>query len=270
MATARGHQGLLGVPDADPGTNNQQDHLLHHLVNESTKPFSVSYTVNSPAQQDTGFASTVPVVHSFRSDDLKDWSALFEAYYPKAAPVSGHLGNVTFANGTDNKVESYSLTFQQEEFDDTGMAATPPEWRDYQPGLWQINGTYRGRVDSVGAITLGTRGAATFRLSTATLDNTIAVNITITSVSKAIQIGSQVFVDYGFQVEDQATSAGTNTLMPAGVLTEPELTYVTIRSVGSRVESGYCFVSGLTVNVAVGQPITVSGTLRGSGELTAA
>lgn len=270
MATARGHEGLLSVPDADPSTNSQLGHMLHHLVNDSTRPFSVSYSVNNPAQQDTGFASVAPIAHSFRPDGLADWSGSFEAYYPKAAPASGHLGSVTFAGGTVTRIENYTLNLQQEEMDNTGMASTPPTFREYQPGLWQISGTYRARVDSAAGITLGTRGAATFRLTTAVLDNTIAGSITITSIGKAIAIGSQVFVDYGFQFEGQATSAGTNTLLPTGTLDEPELTYVTIRSTALRIESGFCFVSGLSVSVAIGQPITVSGTLRGSGALTVA
>jgi len=270
MPTARGHEGLLSVPDADPSSNNQQDFLLHHLVNTSTRPFAVSWSVTAPSQQITEFASTPPIVHAHRQDLLSDWTATFNAFYPKTTPVSGHLGNVTFSNGTVNKVENFSLNFAQEELDDTGMASTPPVWREFQPGLWTITGSYRGRVDSVGAVSVGATGAATFRLSDDTTDNTVAGTIAITSVGKEIRIGQQVMIDYGFIFTGQATAAGSATLFPAGTLDEPEVTYITMRSVGSRVDSGSCFVSGLSVSVAIGSPIEVTGSLRGTGALTPA
>ena len=270
MATARGHEGLLSVPDADTNTDSQLGHLLWHLVNTSTKPFQVGWNVTEVAQQETGFASTAPKAHEFRADELSEWTASFTAYWPKAAPASGHLGNVTFDNGTVNKVESYSLDFACEEFDDTGMSLTAPTWKSFQPGLWSISGTYRGRVDSSGAVSVGATGEATFRLSTADTPNTVIGTISITSVSKEIAIGSQVFIDYGFQFEGQATSAGTTTLLPAGTLDEPEETEVVMRSTTGRTETGRCFVTGLGLQVAIGQPIQVSGTMRGSGELTPA
>jgi hypothetical protein len=271
MASARGHEGLISVPDQDPTENNQQDHLLYHLVNTSTRPYGTGFSVNAPSQQTTGFATTAPLIHSNRQDLLSDWTASFTAYYPKTSPVSGHLGDVTFASGSIYKVESYSLNFAQEEMHDTGMASTSPTWREYQPGLWTVTGTMRMRVDSTGTgAVVGARGSATFRLSDDDTDNTVAGSIALTSVSKDIRIGQQVFRDVGFIFEGQATSAGTSTMLPAGTLDEPELTYVNIRSTGSRIDSGFCFVSGLSVNVAIGQPIEVSGTLRGSGALTPA
>lgn len=270
MATARGHEGLLTVSDTSAASVDQTSHLIYHIVNTATRVNAVTLNVNDPDQDATGFASTAPVSMTYRRDGLYDWSGSFSAFYPKAAPASGHLGQVTFTQATTNKVESWSIAMTCEEFDDTGMG-DDVEAREFQPGLWSATGSYRARQDSgTAGVMKGAVGNAIFRLTTAGTDNTLSCGITITSVSKPIAIGGQVFLDYSFRATGPVTSAGTNTLFPTGAITQPELTEVSIRSTGSRTDSGLCFLTGLNASVAIGQSITVDATFRGTGELTSA
>jgi hypothetical protein len=67
------------------------------------------------------------------------------------------------------------------------------------------------------------------------------------------------------------TSAGTNTLFPAGALTRPDITDILLQvdaEGSSDVDfDGAAFWTSLGISVAIGSPIEVSATLRGAGAL---
>ncbi len=271
MATALGHQGNLAVPDDSVALVDQTGFDLHHLVNDALAVFSVTPDSQEPEQDDTAFASSAPVSMAYRGDGLKTWTAAFEGRFPKGAVQSGHNGNVTFASGYVNKVQSFNLSLTCAEFDDTGMTSTPPTWAEFVPGLWSATGSYRARVDSATAVSQPSlNGSATFRLADLTSDATLAMAIVVTGVSQAITVGQMTFVDYTFRVNGDITFAGTTPLLPAGTITTPDVTEVNIRKTGSRIATGSCFMTALNIAVAIGQSVTVSGTLRGTGALTEA
>lgn len=265
-----GHKGLLSVPAQATGSVNQQDYILYHLVNTSTDPFQVSYSVTEPSQDATAFASTAPVVMAMRPDGLAEWTASFSAHYPKAAARSGHLGNVTFGSGTAIDPVGFTINWACQAIESTAMADVPPTWKSYIPGLWSASGTYQIRPGATTVEALRAQGAATFRLTTADTANTLAGSIHLTGAAKQITMGQTILIDYPFAFDGQVTTAGTNGLFPAGVLTEPEITEIGIRSLASRIATGNCFIESLSVSVQVGSPIAVTGTLRGTGALVPA
>lgn len=277
MPAAVGHKALIEVPGDDAASVAQTGFVLFRLLETSTRPYAWSVTANMPAQDATGFAGTAPIVRTQRGDGLGDWSATSTAYFPKTAPLSGHVGNVVFAAGTDTCVESYSLDFQYESFDSTCMSVTPPTWRAFQVGLASATGSFRCKVDVTELPTLvGQTGEATFRLTTATTpDNTIVGHITINSANIVAQIGSLVTVDYSFTFNGQVTfaggTAGASSLLTAGNLTEPEDTEITMWIVdNSNGYTGRCFLSGFSASVAIGSPVEIGLSIQGTGALATA
>jgi len=270
MTAAIGHEALLSVPNTDPSLVSQTGHVLYRLVETSTRPFSFTVSINEPSFDITGFASPSPAFRSARAGVLKSWTGSFESYYPQATPSIGHLGLVAFTNGTTNRVNSYTLNFVTDTHDITGFNTSG--WRDFRAGLNNGTGTYTCHVPTGTAATMvGQTGTATFTLSPDTAANTIAAPIVITDFQVVATIGDKQVITYSFQITDQITSAGTTTLLPAGAFSTPEQTYVEFFTVASsRSFKGFCHLTGLTISVAVGEAVTVSGTVQGTGELTAA
>lgn len=273
MATNRGHEGNFTVDaTSTPGAADQSGYVLASLVT-STRPFQTQFDITEPDQDITGFASTAPTFMSYRAEGLGQWTAGFTAYYPNT-PASGHEGNITYANGYTNKSDRFTLSLSSgTPLDDTAFAATPPTWRAFQcGGLWSGTGTYRARSDSGIAFSKGTAGEATFRMSDAAVDNTIAGAIVITGASSPIVIGGQIYYDYSFRFTGTIASAGSNTLFPDGDLTEPEETSITIRlnAGGTRTMKGNCFITTVGISVQIGSPIEVTCALQGTGALTPA
>jgi hypothetical protein len=278
---AIGHQGFVSVPDTDASAASQTTHLLYRLVgnatssNNSTRPFAFSLAFNEAAQDITGFASTAPVVRSQQPSGIAEWSGTITGYYPKTAPLSGHVGNVTFGDGFDTCPRSFSIDFQWESFEQTCMGSTAPEWMEHRPGLGSGTGAYQCLVPVNAPLTLvGQTGTAEFRIANTGTPCTIEGSIHINSASVGARIGENVVVDYGFTFNGNATFTGTagNSLLANGTtLIEPQETEVKFFTVNSTEGfTGRCFLTGMSISVAIGSPIEVNLTLQGTGDLTVA
>jgi hypothetical protein len=275
MPAAVGHKAHIAVPNTDQGANSQTAFILHRLIQTSTRPFEWTLSANSPAQDTTGMAAVAPIVRTQRSDGLAEWSATTNGYYPKVAPLSGHVGNVTFAEGNDTCVESFTLDFAYEAFDTTCMGSTAPVWKLFQVGLGSGTGTYRCRVSDAEALTLvGQTGSGTFRIANTSTPCTIIGSIHINSASVVSRIGEVVMVDYSFTFNANVVFAGgadDSLLANTTSLVEPQETEINLWTAGtSEGFNGRCFLTGLSISAAIGSPIEVSISIQGTGALTAA
>jgi hypothetical protein len=264
--------GFLSAPDTATGAIDQTGFDLYHLINTSIDPSACTINGTGEAFPSTGFVSgSVPVaVDSLQG--LGGWSGSFSGRYPNGAPAVGHQGLVTFANGYVLKCNAWSMTLNAESFDDTGFDTIPPTWMDFLPGQISGSGSFTCVVDDATAITMNTAGAATFRMNNESgTDNTLAGNIVITGFSPAVALGGgRNQVTYTFAVNGNITSAGDNTLFPAGALATPDSTEIVLRASGSRTYTGFAFWTSLTIGAQVGSPITASVNFKGTGALTAA
>lgn len=270
MPAAVGHKAFIEIIDAQEGPIDQTGYVLYRLIQTSTRPFAWTVNANMPAQDATGFAGTAPIVRTQRGDGLGDWNASATAYFPKAAPLSGHVGAVTFAGGYDTCAEAFTVDFQFDALDATCMnSVSAPVWREFQPGLGSGTGTYRCKVAADEVPTLvGQTGSATFQLSTGSPANTIVGSITINSATIVAQIGDLVMVDYSFTFDGQVTFAGGGSLVAAGNLVEPEITEGNIWIVNdAEGYNGLMFLTGLSASVAIGSPIEVSISVQGTGAI---
>lgn len=263
MAGTIGLTGLLSSDDAD----NTKD--LYRILNTSTDPFTASVNASFPAVDVSAFESTSPVAKDMESD-IGSWTGSFTGRYPKNAAAMGHEGLVTFSSGYVLGCSGWSITLNCEAYDDTEFASTPPSWRSFIPGEITATGSFDVRVDDTTPLTLGTTGSATFRMNTETTnDNELSGTIRITGVQPTVARGAKNVATYNFAFDGNVTSAGDNALFTAGALATPDLTAIVLRAAGAIDYDGDAFWTSLTINTRIGSPIEVSGSLQGSGALTA-
>lgn len=261
--------GLSGLISATGSTD------MSFLIGTSTKPYAANIDLASEVFDSTGFASTAPIAIS-NIPGLKSWSGGFSGKFPQASPASGHEGLVTFANGYVLGCRGWSITATVQEFENTGQASTPPTWMDYIPGLYSFSGYFDVLIDDTTALaTVGTSGAATFRLSTeSTNDNELSGTIITNSRSTPIVVNDRPIVRYGFVVDGVISVDGDAPLFDVAVagtpdpLVRPQSTAITVRANGDIDYTGNAFLTGWTVGSAIGSPVEVQATFRGTGALT--
>jgi len=270
MAGTTGLTGLLSVADTSTTAVDQTGFDLHHLIGTSTDPFSCTINGGGESFPSPAFESTNPVAID-KIAGLSFWTATFSGRYPRNAPVAGHEGFVTYANGTVDGCTGWSMTLNAGTYPNTAQASTPPVWMGYLPGEYSGSGSFDGNIDDTTAVTLVTSGAATFRMNPATtVANTLACGILITGASPSVARGAKNKMAYTFDIDGNVTSAGDESLFNAGPLVTPDITEIVLRAAGSRTFTGLAFLTSLTISANIGSPIEVSGTLQGTGALTVA
>lgn len=262
MASTIGQTGLLSSNDADTSKD------LYHLLNTSTASYSATITQSAGIYPVTPFNATAPVA-SVNVAGLNSWRGTFNGRYPNATAGVGHQGLITYSSGYVLGATGFSLNLSAESYQDTALASTPPTDEAYIPGLISCTGTFDVRIDGTTATSpAGTSGSATFRLTTDTSDNELSGTIIVSEVVQEVKIGAKNVGRYSFTFTGNITSAGTNTLFPAGTLTTPDATDILLDVNGTTDYSGSAFWTGLAITVQIGSPIEVSGTLQGTGALT--
>lgn len=245
-----------------------------YLLNTSSKPYSAAINVVAEALDGTGFASTAPISMEYLAG-MREWSGSFAGKFPKASPASGHEGLVTFANGYVLGAHSWTITATATEHDHSAFASTPDPWKDFASGLYSYAGNFMVRADSATALGGITEGAATFRINTETAnDNELSGTIILTGRSAPFEVNGTPVIQYDFVVKGVLSFDGDAAMFDVAAagtpdpMERPQTETITLRMSGSRNMSGSAFLTGWTIGASLGSPVEVSGTFRGTGELT--
>lgn len=247
---------------------------LHHIINTGSGPYAFTLNATAPVQPYTVFG--VNTTTAGRSVGLAEWTADVSARFPRT-PSNAYAASITYAAGYARLVQSFALNFTCEAESYVPEPADNATYRPFVPGLISAGGTYTALVDDsvplVGPTLQGSAGTiATFKLTEdGATDRTIAGNIVITGVSPSASNESGLQqVTYTFEFDGAVTVAGSNNLLPTGVVDTPDITDVTFRATTGRTYTGPCFWSRLSLNVDRGALADVSMTLQGAGQLVIA
>lgn len=261
--------GLQGLLSAAGSTD------MSFLLGTAIKPYRANIDLAAEIFDSTGFGTTPPIAMN-KIPGLKSWTGGFSGKFPKASPASGHEGLVTFSSGYVLGCHGWSITATAQSLLNTGFASTPPTWEEYLSGLYSFTGYFDVRIDDTTALSsVGTSGAATFRLTKeSSNDNELAGTIITSGRGVPIEVGGQPVVRYSFEVDGNLTVDGDSPLFAvasAGTpdpLVRPASTAITLRANGDIDYTGNAFLTGWTVGAAIGSPTEVSGTFQGTGALT--
>lgn len=269
-ARTRGIEGLLSAPDTSSaafGALDQTAFDLYLMLKNEVSPFSATLTSSAPSLDKTVFASTPPTALG-KTTDLPTHTISFEARYPQVT-TNGACGLVTFDNGYVLHTDQMTINIAWEIYPADEFTTVCPTSRAFTPGEVSVTGTYSGVVDDITAISpVGTSGAITLRVDdNAGADATVAGIANITNWDAAIAIGNPNRITHAFEFDGDATMAGTNNVLPSGVIGIPDITEVVLRSAGSRDYTVPAFLQSLSFNLAFGSLVGFSGSLQCTGDL---
>lgn len=251
---------------------------LGYLLNTSTKPYSAAIVIAGESLDATGFASTAPIAMDNLAG-IRDWSGTFAGKFPKAAPASGHEGLVTWTSGGYVLgAHSWTISATATEHEHTGFASTPPTWKAWASGLYGYTGNYLVRASDATALGGIESGEVAFRASHVSggNDNILKGNIHLTGRSSPFEVNGTPVVQYDFAVDGNLTFDGDSALFDVAAagtpdpMERPQVQAITLRvdDAGSRTLTGDAFLTGWTLGAALGSPVEVSGSFRGTGALT--
>lgn len=272
MAQTRTIEGLISVEDDSTGAVDQTGFDLHHLFNSGVGAFGATMTESTPSYDSTIWATTPPGSMSKITGMLNRTIAI-QAKFPLASPATGKCGLVTFANGYVLHANGFSVNLNAAAYDATEFdAGTCPTSLSYVPGEISGSGSWEGGVsDTTTTGDAGDAGAASFRLTPDTADNTIAGNIVVTNVNVGGAIGGGLNrITQAFDFNGDVTIAGTNPPLPTGAIGIPDVTELVWRVAGSKTFTVNAFWTSLSFQVSQNALIGVSGTLQCTGDMTKA
>lgn len=195
---------------------------------------------------------------------------------------------LSFANGYVANLRRFSVGFAwtvQEATVSTGSALTA---MSYLPGLGTVSGTYECYVDDTTAVALpggATTGSATFTLNgDASTDHTLAGTIITTQLGISLPVGGRPVATYAYQFTGNITAAGDadgTGDWPAspwkywidsasGVIGTPVTGSLVLTAATGRTYTFNAFPTGITLECAVGQELTVAVSAQGTGDVTVA
>lgn len=258
---------------------------LDQVLETAVKTREITYTIDGENVETTGDGETAATFIA----GLTGWGFNFSGLYPKSAPRFGNTGLVTFAAGYVQYVESWFIDFDFGEIEITSQATGGTTWREFRPaGYPTVTGGYTARAANATALSLPTgvgtaASAATFKITEDTTDPAFTGSIMTKQVGTTFGNGKNLVLGtYSFTFSGAVTAvAGTTlpALLPAGTVdaadwgdgtTGPATVAIVTQSFTSRTYTGYGFLSKLRVECNVGQPVAVTGTVKGSGALTLA
>lgn len=258
---------------------------LDQVLETAVKSRTITYNIDADSTEITGDGETSVTMLT----GLYGWGFDFAGVYPKSAPRYGNTGLVTFGSGYVQYVQNWFLDFDFGELDITAMAASGPVAKAFRPaGLVTITGGYVARAANDTALSMptavnGTGAAATFKLTEDSTDPGFSGNIIVRQLGTTFGDGKALVLGtYGFSFSGACTSiAGTTlpALLPAGTVdaadwgdgtTGPSTVQIVTQSFTSRTYTGHGFIRRLRVECNIGEPIAVTGSVRGQGALTPA
>lgn len=249
----------------------------------------VSATLNTSA--DSADSTALGSASTAFIQGLLNYTVDFEALYPTSAPRYGNQGFVTFASGYVPFIRSFNIEVDFGEIDITSRAAadgTALAARVYRPAHRPIvTGSFTTLVDSAStpsALTAANvaEAAATFKFAEGgAADPSFTGSIrTISRNGPTVGPSGEQIVEYGFQFSGAVTSvAGTTStpaILPAGTIDGADwdaagaglglsFRFLPITGLGYSCAG---FLRTLRIEVPSDGPIRVTGTIRGTGDLT--
>lgn len=215
----------------------------------------------------------------------------FEGVYPKSAPRIGNSGLVTYASGYAEFVNSWRLQCEYGETDITAFTGSAVLGRTFMPnGVYNWSGSYTAHAVSGNAISSVTAAntaaaSATFKITEdGGSDPTLSGNILATAVRQTIRKPDLQVCEYTFRgsgdiTETKGSSLPALRVASTGAWTVPDWdtdadgdsdVEVVLTTASGRTITAYAFLRSISVEVAIGQPIRVSGSVRFNGTITRA
>lgn len=227
---------------------------------------------------------------------LTNGTATFSGQYPKAAPMIGNTGLVTYNGTAVAFVKDWSMDIDFGEAEITAFdGTTPPIVKQYMPnGIFKWSGTFNASANSAAAPALpaavgATGTAAIFQLfKGATNNHTLSGAINYKSLGHTIRKPDVQQLAYSFsgsgpltetqgdtydplRVAPASSAPGTATAWAVPSFDLTALTPSIVITFGSgRTYTIKAYLKSLRIAVNVGQPIAISGTLRMFGPITTA
>lgn len=249
-------------------------------------PMSARLRIESESHDITG----MDVESAVKLAGLYSWTVEISGM-AHATPQIGNVGSVAFsAGGYALHVRSYNLNIQAREIDITELTGPPQGTgvsRVWRPdGPIEISGDIETMADSSTSPVLPAHVANPSSLPTVTLgygdfgtDNTIAGGAQLTALDVSVAKGQENTYDYSFVGSGAWTPAGTTNplggtalgipLWNAGGSVVGPIVIATLT--GTKTFTGAdSFWTRLGIRTAVGSPIELNATLRGTGAITIA
>lgn len=227
---------------------------------------------------------------------LTNATASFSGFYPKAAPMMGNTGLVTYNSSAVAFVTDWSMDVDFGEQEITAFdGTTPPTVKQYMPsGIFTWGGSFNATASSAAAPAMpaspGASGtAAIFQLfKGATNNHTLSGAINYKTLGHTIRKAEKQVLAYTYsgsgpltetqgdtydplRVAPASSAPGTATAWPIPSFDLTALTPSIVITTGSgRTYTIKAYLKSLRIAVNVGQPITISGTIRMFGPITPA
>lgn len=246
--------------------------------------FSVSLRMNG---EDIDIKEYNTYVYSTLSG-LSEWDATLEAY-GFATPRLGNVGTVTWGSG-GYVLHAYEweLTIETEQVHDiTELGSTPTNtlWKSWRPDSTKWTGRIRCRADSATALVVPHQpGTALPTLALVYGDDIIDHSLTgaaarISQVGVAVRRGALTEADYSFTGSGALTPAGTSGMFGSTAFGLPlwseggsaagAIVIDTKSSSTRKTLSGAdSFWKSMTLRCAVGEAVSLSVDIQGTGALT--
>ena len=233
--------------------------------------------------------STSGVKMQQHTSGLKACRVNFTGFYPRASRPLGISSLITYASGNVLFAHDLDIGIEWPEEEITSFTGATGNYKKFMPGgIGSWGGSFKTlAVDDVNYGTAGlptdsgsSGSAATFKLYEAgATDPALSGNIIITGVSHPITMAGKQVITNTFKGSGDLTQAGIGIFATSGTISRPNWTTgnagtddvsVTVQYASGRTFTGYAFWTGVRFQSQPNGLIKVTGTLRFSGDVTAA
>lgn len=228
-----------------------------------------------------------------RLSGLRSGTMTFSGFYPKAAPKMGNTGLVTYNSSAVAWVQDWSMDVDFGETEITSFAATGPTVKQFMPnGIFTWGGSFNAHALNDTAVTLpaalGSTGtAAIFQLfKGATYSHTLSGSVLLKSLGHSVRKAEKQVLAYSYSGSGALTETQGDTYDPLrldpattapgdavdwgipsyDLSTTPMKPSVVVKTYEAgatdRQYTFSAFLKSLSINVSVGNPIAISGSLR--------
>lgn len=228
-----------------------------------------------------------------RLSGLRSGTMTFSGFYPKAAPKMGNTGLVTYNASAVAWVQDWSMEVDFGETEITSFATTGPTVKQFIPnGIFTWGGSFNAHALNDTAVTLpaslGSTGtAAIFQLfKGATFSHTLSGSILLKSLGHSVRKAEKQVLAYSYsgsgaltetqgdtydplRVDPASSAPGTATAwgipsydLSASPMTPSVVVKTYEAGATDREYTFSAFLKSLSINVSVGNPIAISGSLR--------
>jgi hypothetical protein len=210
---------------------------------------------------------------------MRSGTASFTGLYPKSAVKTGNSGSVSGLVGSFIQDWKMDVDFGEQEI--TSFGATS---KRFMPnGMYEWSGSFTAHAIDSTAVTLSEDLHASVRSAqflTTSTGSQLAGDVYITQLNHAIRKADKQVLSYSYRGSSSITESGSPVLLYAGKWPAaqwdqtggngiPDIQIVFTTYTG-RTYTSFAYLKSLSIEVAVNQPIKVSGQLRLNDAITSA